>query len=246
MSGSGRAAAAPTIGWAMGLEVKQLQNRPGMGLVHPLAGAALDRLISRAQQAGFQLAVASGHRSYQRQLAIFNDKFSGQRPVTSDRGQPLSRDAYDDSTWLHAVLRYSALPGTSRHHWGTDFDIWDPGSVGGDYRLALEVQEYTGDGPFAALSDWLSQLISQDDAEGFYRPYTGKVGGVAAEPWHLSHRPTAQPFYPLVTDTALWALWSAEADPHAGIDQREPLTALECVGAELNEVLQRYVRAYYD
>lgn len=245
MSGSGLASAAPTVDWAMGLDVKQLENRPGMGLVHPLAGAALERLISRARQAGFQLAVASGHRSYQRQLVIFNEKFLGQRPVTSDRGQLLSREAYNDSSWLHAILRYSALPGTSRHHWGTDFDIWDPGAVADDYTLALEEEEYTGDGPFAALSGWLSQLISQDDAEGFYRPYTGGVGGVAAEPWHLSHRPTAQCFYPLVTDNRLCALWSAEAGAQTGEDSGEPLAGLECVGAELSEVMNRYVRAYY-
>ena len=160
------AAGLPSPYWAVGLETSGLEHCPGIGLAHPAAAAALQRLQSRARRAGMVLEVASGYRDYSRQLAIFNAKFQGHRPVYSDAGEQLYRSQFDDAAWLKAILHYSALPGTSRHHWGTDFDVWDSSAVAGDYQLQLQASEYTGDGPFAALSDWLAGLIARDDAEG--------------------------------------------------------------------------------
>lgn len=232
--------------WALGLDASGLENKPGIGLSHPAAGAALQRLMTRARRSGFELAVASGYRGYSRQLTIFNEKFRCQRPVCSDQGHELSRSAFDEAGWLRAILRYSALPGTSRHHWGTDFDVWDSRAVGEDYKLLLQGDEYAGDGPFAALSAWLSQLIDRDDAEGFYRPYDTVTDGVAIEPWHLSHRPTAQLFYPLVTDAQLRSLWLAGEQTAAGGCSFEPLAAQAVLEDQFEEVMARFVRSYYE
>lgn len=227
--------------WAVGLSQAGLVNISGVGLAHPDAGRAMQRLQRRASAAGFDLAIASGHRSYRRQLAIFNAKVRGERPVYSEGGQELLHKDMDDRAWLHAILRYSALPGTSRHHWGTDFDIWDRNAVAEDYSLRLEPAEYHSDGPFAELTDWLSTLIRDDDSEGFFRPYAEDRGGVAVEPWHLSHRPSATVFASQVSLERLLQLWSGTG--HVA-DEARPMEALELislVAAEAEALLQRYV-----
>jgi len=92
-------------------------------------------------------------------------------------------------------LRWSALPGASRHHWGSDMDIWDSAAVSDDYQLQLSPDEYAVGGPFYACSRWLDALIASGETE-FFRPYAATGSGrsrdgVAAEPWHLSFRPLA-------------------------------------------------------
>ena len=239
------AAGLPSQFWAVGLDASGLEHCPGIELAHPEAAAALQRLQSRARRAGMALEVASGYRDYRRQLAIFNAKYQGLRPVFSDTGEQLYRSQFDDAAWLTAILHYSALPGTSRHHWGTDFDVWDSSAVAGDYQLQLQASEYTGDGPFAALSDWLADLIDRDDAEGFFRPYQAHIGAVALEPWHLSHRPTARLFYPQVNEELLRSLWSAGRDDGSVPGSPEPLAGLAALAGQMDAVMERYVRAYY-
>ena len=239
------AAGLPSQYWAVGLDASGLEHCPGIELAHPEAAAALQRLQSRAHRAGMALEVASGYRDYRRQLAIFNAKYQGLRPVFSDTGEQLYRSQFDDAAWLTAILHYSALPGTSRHHWGTDFDVWDSSAVAGDYQLQLQASEYTGDGPFAALSDWLADLIDRDDAEGFFRPYQAHIGAVALEPWHLSHRPTARLFYPQVNEELLRSLWSAGRDDGSVPGSPEPLAGLAALAGQMDVVMERYVRAYY-
>ena len=239
------AAELPSQNWAVGLDASGLEHCPGIGLAHPVAAAALQRLQSRARRAGMALEVASGYRDYRRQLAIFNAKCQGLRPVYSDTGEQLYRNQFDDAAWLQAILHYSALPGTSRHHWGTDFDVWDSSAVAGDYQLQLQASEYSGDGPCAALSDWLADLIARDDAEGFFRPYQPGTGAVAVEPWHLSHLPTARLFYPQVNEELLRSLWSAGRDDGSIPGSPEPVAGLAALEGQMNDVMERYVRAYY-
>ncbi|WP_350595574.1 M15 family metallopeptidase, partial [Pseudoalteromonas sp. 45-MNA-CIBAN-0466] len=83
-----------------------------------------------------------------------------------------------------AIMLYSALPGASRHHLGTDLDIYDKSAVSDDYVLQLSPNEYQQGGPFAKLSQWLDTHLAEF---GFYRPYQYDLGGVAPELWHISH-----------------------------------------------------------
>ena len=92
-------------------------------LVGPLAA-----MRQAAQKEGFDLAVASGYRSFDRQRAIWNAKANGGRPVLDKNENPLDIDALDAVDLLKAILHWSALPGGSRHHWGSDFDIYDAGA----------------------------------------------------------------------------------------------------------------------
>lgn len=143
-----------------------------------------NQLQAAAAQAGFELAIVSSFRSFERQAHIWNAKFSGQRPVLNKQQQVVDLTSLTDIEKCHAIMLYSALPGTSRHHFGTDLDIFDKAAVPADYRLQLEAHEYQDGGPFSALTRWLDKNLA---LYGFYRPYQSDLGGVAPEPWHISH-----------------------------------------------------------
>ncbi|MBX2808498.1 MAG: M15 family metallopeptidase [Cellvibrionaceae bacterium] len=150
-------------------------------------------LCLAARDAGFTLRIASGYRSFERQLHIWDQKLSGRRPVYDCQNRPLSLDEMPSLARVKALMRWSALPGASRHHWGTDIDIYDASAVSADYRLQLLPDEYRGTGPFAPMMAWLEAYISTA-ATGFFFPYRRDNGGVAPEPWHVSYRPLAAQF----------------------------------------------------
>src|SRR5258708_29317479 len=91
--------------------------------LHPLAATALQAMRAAAAAAGIDLMPASGFRDFARQLSIWNDKFSGARPLLDRAGQPLVADTMDEPARVAAILIWSALPGASRHHWGSDCDL---------------------------------------------------------------------------------------------------------------------------
>jgi len=149
------------------------------------------RLRQDASAAGFDLAIASGYRDYSRQLAIWNAKACGQRPVFDSDGVPLQLADLDEWAQVQAILRWSALPGASRHHWGTDIDVYDRAAVPDHYRVSLTSEEVAPDGPFGPMHQWLDQRIAEGASYGFFRPYQRDRGGIAPERWHLSYAPTA-------------------------------------------------------
>jgi LAS superfamily LD-carboxypeptidase LdcB len=88
-------------------------------------------------------------------------------------------------------LHWSALPSASRHHWGTDMDVYDPTLLPKNQTLQLQKSEYLEGGYFSELAHWLSENIQKF---GFYLPYRNDQGGVAQEPWHISYFPLADKF----------------------------------------------------
>ena len=91
---------------------------------------------------------------------------------------------------LLKIIEYSTLPGTSRHHWGTDIDIIDGNkTVSGDVLLE---ENFHGDGPYVKLRKWMDINAKRF---GFYRPYDNnpKRKGFKYEPWHYSYAPIAIP-----------------------------------------------------
>ncbi len=153
-------------------------------VVEPLR--ALQRQAAAEQ---IELRVVSGYRSCARQLAIWNGKVRGERPVFDDRGRRVDMACLSERQQLFAILRWSALPGASRHHWGTEFDICDAAVVADDYCVQLQPAEYAAGGPFAHLQQWLAAQVCADSSQGFFLPYSEDRGGVAAEPWHISFAP---------------------------------------------------------
>lgn len=160
-------------------------------------------LCERASAAGFDIKVASSFRSFDRQLMIWNGKASGLRSVLDTDGQPLDVKRLSDVELMFAILRWSALPGASRHHWGTDLDIYDASNIPENYILQLTVAETQGEGPFTAFHEWLTAELATENNVGFYRPYDIDRGGVAPEPWHLSYAPLAEVYEQALTEDIL-------------------------------------------
>jgi len=150
-------------------------------------------LTQRAASAGFILKVASSYRSFERQLLIWNNKARGLRPVLNDVGDAIDINALSARDKVFAILRWSALPGASRHHWGTDVDVYGSAQLDPAYQLQLTVAETQGNGPFAEFHRWLDDELAYGNSD-FFRPYSQDRGGIAPEPWHLSYAPLANTF----------------------------------------------------
>ena len=151
-------------------------------------------LREEAGRAGFELQILSGFRSFERQLSIWNRKARGELPVLDSDANPLAIDSLRDRELAFAILRWSALPGGSRHHWGTDLDVFDAAARPEGYEIELVPEEVDPGGMFGPLHDWLDHRISASAAFGFFRPYDRDRNGVAPERWHLSCGPVAVPF----------------------------------------------------
>jgi LAS superfamily LD-carboxypeptidase LdcB len=205
-------------------EVPELQSR-----LHVDAVAAVLQLREAAARAGIELTIVSSFRDFARQTAIWNSKYRGERPLLDRSGQPLDAAKLDEKAKVDAILLWSALPGASRHHWGSDFDVIDQSAVPPDYRPQLTTEEFAPGGPFARLNDWLGLNLGQ---LGFFRPYRTDRGGVHPEPWHLSYAPVAGP---ALTALTLDVLYEA-------IDKSE-LLGREHVLTRLPEIHAKYVMA---
>jgi len=159
-------------------------ERDGIRLQETVA-QAYQAMREAAAQAGVSIAIASAFRDFQRQRAIWNRKFIGEAPLYNDHGDQLDHQQLTTGEKIDAILTWSALPGASRHHWGTDFDVYDPRPFAcGKQQLQLVPSEYQPSGPCHAMHQWLRQHAREF---GFFFPYARYQGGVAAEPWHLSH-----------------------------------------------------------
>ncbi len=210
-----------------GIEPPPLHEvEPGKYLQPDVAAAYL-AMQQAAAADGLELRIASGWRDFRRQQAIFKAKLNGERPVFDAEQRVVNLSEFTLTEQIQAIMLYSALPGASRHHWGSDLDVWDLAAVPADYSLQLTPAEYGMGGPFARLSDWLSCHARQ---YGFFRPYRTYRGGVAAEPWHLSYRPLASLYMQHLNLPMLEA-----AILHSELPARESICAL------LPTLFQRYI-----
>lgn len=159
--------------------------------VHQQMLPAFQQLVAKAKDFGISIKIASGFRSLDRQLIIWNNKFNGKSVIKDKQGDIVEVNSLSELDICKAILLYSALPGASRHHWGSDIDIYADNLLAKDQALQLEPWEYEPTGPMAKLSTFLQQ---EAQALGFYFPYDKYRGGVAAEPWHLSYIPVAKTY----------------------------------------------------
>ena len=222
----------------MALTVAQLTGRDDSHITYADSGVGLaaetwqafTSLREAGAEQGFDLRIASGFRSFVRQLSIWNGKARGNRPVHDDRGEPVSILDLPDVEKIHAIMRYSALPGASRHHWGSDLDVYDAAAMTEGYRVQLVPEEVAEAGIFGPLHAWLDAQIDKGLAEQFYRPYASDRGGVAVERWHLSYRPLACQCMPMLTPAVVEAEL-ANAD----------IALAEVLRQQLPDIFQRYI-----
>jgi hypothetical protein len=125
----------------------------------------------------YPLKIISSTRNFSRQAGIWNAKFYGKRQgyQTCPKMTPSKCARY--------VLRYSSMPGTSRHHWGTDIDL-----------ISLD-NDFFKKGIGNVFYLWMKKNARKF---GFCQPYTSgrnlNRGGYMEERWHWSFLPLAGSF----------------------------------------------------
>ncbi|MBN2160727.1 MAG: M15 family metallopeptidase [Spirochaetes bacterium] len=121
--------------------------------------------------------VQSSTRTYDDQKRIWDGKWNG---VTKVMGADLSKAIPDRLKRAVEILKYSSMPGTSRHHWGTDVD------------LNVLNNAYFKSGEGRVLCAWMKANAGRF---GFCQPYTaGRTAGYNEEKWHWSYRPLSSVF----------------------------------------------------
>ena len=155
-------------------------------LLHYEAVASFLAMRDAAASDGIDLTARSSFRDFDTQVLIWNRKWQGERPILDRQGREIVRAQLADADAVDAILYWSAVPGGSRHHWGSDIDVIDAAAIPDGYSVQLIPQEYADDGVFARLSAWLEMNMQ---SFGFFRPYRTDRGGVSPEPWHLSYAP---------------------------------------------------------
>lgn len=146
---------------------------------HKDAVEAFVRMAEEAETSGYKLKIVSAFRSFSDQKQIWEDKWTGKTLVG---GKKLNVSLPDPGQRAQKILTYSSMPATSRHHWGTDFDI---NSIDPKYFN-------TKDGK--RLYDW---LVGHASNYGFCQVYSHKgepgerTTGYEEEKWHWSYMPVA-------------------------------------------------------
>ncbi len=196
-------------------------------VLHTLAAPAFLEMRAQAAAAGIDLAPVSAFRDFDRQLYIWNEKFHGRRALYNRAGQPLDPAALTPPEIVQAILYWSALPGASRHHWGSEIDVIDRAALPPGASAQLLPVEYSPGGPFARLTAWLDRHMGRF---GFFRPYRTDRGGVAPEPWHLSFAPVSRVAITELTEDVLREALQGSA-----------LAGKALVLGQLPEIYRRYV-----
>jgi len=151
-------------------------SREGLYLLDEVYRAFV-QMHQAAKKDGVSLVIVSATRSFNAQKRIWERKWTGGRLVD---GRNLAKAVPDPIARARIILRYSSMPGTSRHHWGTDIDI-----------NSVE-NAYFASGPGRKVFEWLAANASNF---GFCQTYTAKGNdrpyGYEEEPWHWSYCPMA-------------------------------------------------------
>jgi zinc D-Ala-D-Ala carboxypeptidase len=136
---------------------------------------AFVEMWNAATKDGISLKIVSATRTFEQQKKIWEGKFSGS---TLYYGKNLAQVYPDINERAKYILKYSSMPGTSRHHWGTDVDI---NSV---------QKNYFESGTGKKTYEWLKANALK---YGFCQPYTTmdslRPVGYSEEKWHWSYMP---------------------------------------------------------
>ncbi len=195
---------------------------------HPDAVRAFLRMREAAAIDGIELRPYSSFRGYEAQSRIWTMKFTGQAPLYDIDGNVRDRSGFDEAEIVRRILDWSALPGASRHQWGTEIDVVDGAAMPPGYKPKLLPEEVRDGGLFAPLHRWLDDRMH---AFGFFRPYAHFQGGMFPEPWHLSYAPVS-----------MRAIDDVSLDLLARVTAASGLPGKALVLEMLPEILERHVR----
>lgn len=157
---------------------KPYSSRGGMYL----RKEAYDKFVELAEAAkkdSLLFIIKSATRNFAAQKVIWEGKWNGKRLL--DGNENAKKKYPDPNTRALKILEYSSMPGTSRHHWGTDFDV--NAFTNAYFEKGKGLKEY----------EW---LVAHADEYGFCQPYTQKgekrPDGYNEEKWHWSYLPIAK------------------------------------------------------
>ncbi len=140
--------------------------------------AAFEDMATAALKAKVELNITSATRNFEYQKDLWNKKWEG---ITFEDGKNLLKSIPDEPERFAKILEYSAVPGASRHHWGTEVDI---NGVNPNY-FETEAGE--------KVYQW---LVANAPSYGFCQPYTKKgqdrPTGYNEEKWHWSYLPISK------------------------------------------------------
>ncbi|MEO1627788.1 MAG: M15 family metallopeptidase, partial [Bacteroidota bacterium] len=152
-------------------------SRPGM-YIRRDAYEAFRKMFEAAQKDGVRLIIKSATRNFEAQKSIWEGKWTGSRLL--DGGINAAKKFPDPTERALKILEWSSMPGTSRHHWGTDID------------LNAFVNKYFETGKGLKEYQWLRKHAA---SFGFCQPYSPKGEarpyGYNEEKWHWSYMPVA-------------------------------------------------------
>ncbi len=136
------------------------------------------KMYEVAVKDGVNLRIISATRNFDHQKRIWENKWTGHTKIENGRDASISYP--DPKIRALKILEYSSMPGTSRHHWGTDMDF---NALNNTYFEA-------GEG--LKVYQWLVRNAHQ---YGFCQPYTHfddeRRTGYQAEKWHWTYMPVA-------------------------------------------------------
>ena len=151
---------------------------------------AFKKMEAAAKRDGIYLKIVSAYRGFERQKLIWNNKYE---KFTNDF-------SLEPKKAISEIIRFSTVPGTSRHHWGTDIDIIDGNFP--DEENVLVSEKFEKDGLFYKVKNWLD---NNSENFGFYLTYTNDKNrkGFEFEPWHYSYKPVSVKYYRALIKTDL-------------------------------------------
>jgi len=140
---------------------------------------AFERLQKEALKEGVSIHIVSAYRSFKQQKYIWNKKYN----------KYISKGLSPKKT-IEKIIEYSTIPGTSRHHWGTDIDIIDASVVPPNELLIAKNYEHKG--VYFKLKKWMDKKAEK---YGFYLVYNNNTNrkGFKYEPWHYSYKNLSKP-----------------------------------------------------
>jgi LAS superfamily LD-carboxypeptidase LdcB len=157
----------------------QYADRSGQYLRKEVMKAFI-QMYRDAKKEGITLQIRSATRNFDNQKRIWENKWHGRTLL--ENGMDASGQISDPVQRALKILEYSSMPGSSRHHWGTDIDL-----------NAFE-NSWFEKGEGLKLYRWLKTNAHK---YGFCQPYTAlgaeRVTGYQEERWHWTYMPLSVP-----------------------------------------------------
>ena len=141
---------------------------------------AFNKMYEAALKDGIDIKIVSGFRDFERQMLIWNNKY---KKYTAEY-------KLSPTKAIEEIIRFSTIPGTSRHHWGTEIDIIDASDEKYKDEEDVLLTEKYENGIFTKLKQWMDV---NSERFGFYLTYVNDKSrkGFEYEPWHYSFKPVS-------------------------------------------------------